>query len=301
MKILLPPTNTNYRLLDSGNGLKLEQYGANIIVRPDSSCVWLPHTDPKDWKNVSARYIRRSDGEWVWKKEPSFKEPWLFSYHLPFKSQAGPTSVVCSLHFSQSKNIGIFPEQAANWEWTTKAIQSVSYSPTVLNLFAYTGMSTLCAAAAGATVCHVDASTAAVTWAKQNQTLSKLDHTPVRWIVDDCLEFIAREARRDTKYDAIILDPPAFGRNPKGKIFEFEKNINQLLAACKTILKDKPLFVLFNGYGMGLSAVALKNLLIDHFPACEDIVECGELHLAEAKRNRTLGCSIYARFCTTKK
>jgi 23S rRNA (cytosine1962-C5)-methyltransferase len=176
----------------------------------------------------------------------------------------------------------------------TKIIQSVDYKPNILNLFAYTGAATLSAAAAGAQVCHVDASQAAINWAKLNQKLSNLEDAPIRWIVDDCTKFVTREIKRGIRYDGIILDPPAFGRDPKGKIFEFEKEVINLLGLCKQVLKPKPLFIIFNGYAMGHSATIIKNLLQDYYP--KNSIEFGELHLQEFGQSRTLPCSIFARF-----
>ncbi len=293
MDMLTPPATTTYRLLDSGNGLRLEQWGSNIIIRPDSTCLWRQRT-PAAWKNATATYQKDSADAWSWHKTPTFKEPWLFSYHLPSNGKEKAPRITCQLRLSQSKNIGIFPEQAAQWEWMTRRIQSVSYSPQVLNLFAYTGAATLCAAAAGAEVCHVDASKPSVTWARENQRLSKLDATPIRWIVDDCKAFVTREIKRGATYDALIFDPPAFGRDHRGKVFSFEKHVTGLLELCTQVLKPKPLFVIFNGYAMGHAATILANVLADFFP--HEAIECGELHVAESAGKRTVPCSIYARF-----
>lgn len=293
MKILTQEATTNYRLLDSGDGFKLEQFGSNTIVRPDNTCLWQRQLDQPKWAAIAAEYCRQG-GNWDWKKNSTFKEPWLFTYHLPAKGQEKATKFVCQLRFSQSKNIGIFPEQAANWTWMTNIIHSVSYTPNVLNLFGYTGAASLCAAAAGAEVCHVDASRPAVSWARKNQELSKLDHSTIRWIVDDCTKFVTREINRGTAYDGIIIDPPAFGRDQKGNVFEFEKRIIQLLGLCQKVLKPKPLFFIFNGYAMGHSAIVLKNLLSDFYPKAS--IEFGELHLQEFDRKRSIPCSIFARF-----
>lgn len=288
MKILTPQNTSNHKLLDSGNGLRLEQFGSNIILRPDNSCLWQPNKKSVLWNSVSAECRKITDG-WGWYKHPSFKEPWLFTYELPNSKK-----ITCQLRLSQSKNIGIFPEQESNWSWMAKIIKSVDYQPNILNLFAYTGAATLCAAAAGAQVCHVDAAQSAINWAKTNQKLSNLEDTPIRWIVDDCSKFVTREIKRGVRYDGLMLDPPAFGRDPRGKIFEFEKEVISLLDLCKQVLKPKPLFVIFNGYAMGHSATILKNLLQDLYPKQE--IEFGELHLQEIEASRTLPCSIFARF-----
>lgn len=297
MKILIPETTSNHRLLDSGGGYRLEQFGANIIVRPDTNCVWKQNL-PEKWAKVQTSYHRNKAGELLWHTTPSFKEPWTFSYMLPSLDDEKTRKIVCQLRLSQSKNIGIFPEQGAHWSWMSKIIQSVPYTPQVLNLFGYTGAATLSAAAAGADVCHVDASQAAVSWARENQVLSKLEGSAIRWIVDDCAKFVAREIKREMLYDGLIIDPPAFGRDQKGKVFEFEKQIYKLLGLCQQVLKEKPLFVIFNGYSMGYSSTVLKQLLADFFPKAT--IEFGELHLQEFSSKRTLPCSIFARFTSMK-
>lgn len=288
MKILIPTNINDYTLLNSGDGLRLEQFGENIILRPDNTCLWKTNKKSDLWNSVSAEYRKIQNG-WRWYKHPFFKEQWTFTYQL-----SDIKKITLHLRLSQSKNIGIFPEQASNWAWMAQTIKSVDYKPNVLNLFAYTGAATLCAAASGAQVCHVDASQAAVNWARNNQKLSNLEDAPIRWIVDDCLKFVTREIKRDIKYDGLILDPPAFGRDPKGKIFEFEKEVIKLLGLCKQVLKPKPLFVIFNGYSMGHSATIIKNLLQDFYP--KSSIEFGELHLKEFEESRTLPCSIFARF-----
>ncbi|MFH1831552.1 MAG: class I SAM-dependent methyltransferase [bacterium] len=289
--ILVPAQSKSYQLLDSGNGMKVERFGDNIIVRPDANCVWSPQAQKSVWANVDAILEKTSDGKYTWEKKKSFKDLWTFTF------DGRDQAIVFSLRLSSaSKNLGIFPEQASNWQWMMNQIYTAGSGskPSVLNLFGYTGGATLCAAAAGAKVCHVDASQAAVTWARANQTMSLLGGEPVRWIVDDCVDFVSREIKRGVSYDAIILDPPAFGRDQKGKVFEFEKQVQRLLGLCKQVLVPDPLFVIFNGYSMGYSATVLKNLLGDFFPGKN--IEFGELHLQEKSGQRTLPCSLYARF-----
>lgn len=294
MKILIPPTHSNHRLLDSGDGLRLEQFGSNTIIRPDSTCVWKQSQTGDRWSKASARCHKGPGGTWSWQATPQFNANWFYSFQVPITPDKKPHTIACTLRTSQSKNIGIFPEQASHWIWMNSLISKVPYSPTVLNLFGSTGAATLCAAASGAEVCHVDASKAAINWARSNQELSKLNNAPIRWIVDDCATFVAREIKREVRYDGLIIDPPAFGRDQKGKVFEFEKKIYQLLGLCKQVLKPKPLFVIFNGYAMGYSATILYNLLNDFFP--KQSIEYGELHLVEHGGKRSLPCSIYARF-----
>jgi len=295
MKILIPNNTTNYTLLDSGNGQKLEQWGENIIIRTDTNCVWQPQS-PSLWQQADALCEKQPEGNWNWTVKKSFSEPWDFSYVNPVLDQ----EIHYELHWSNNtKNIGIFPEQEANWSWMVDIIKKCDYEPNILNLFSYTGASTLAAAAAGARVCHVDSSQSIVKWARRNQGLNNLDDKPVRWIVDDALKFVSREVKRESTYDAIIMDPPAFGRDQKGKPFEFEKQIYKLLGLCKQVLNKKPLFFIFNGYSMGYSATVLKNLLLDFFP--DQDIEFGELQLAEKHGQRSLPCSLFARFSATDK
>ena len=290
MKILLPASNTNHRLLDSGDGSKLEQFGINTIIRPESICLWQKQ-HPDLWDNAIASLGKDKKGLPQWRAKAHLKEPWIFSYKLPGDLDA---KLVCSLHLSPSKNIGIFPEQAAHWDWMVTSIQAVKSTPSVLNLFGYTGAATLCAAAAGAQVCHVDASQSAITWARENQKLSKLTEAPIRWIVDDCSKFLEREIKREVLYDGIILDPPAFGRDPKGRMFKFEQDIAKLLGLVQKVLKPKPLFFIFNSYATGLPATVLANLVADMFP--KQALEYGELHLPIHGSKTTLPCNIFVRF-----
>ena len=295
MKILLPTIPISHRLIDSGNGTKLEQFGSATIIRNDKSCLWRKNKSASEWDKVYALCRTHDKGTWLWETPRKMPEPWRFTIHLTHL--AGKPTVNCLLRLSQSKNIGIFPEQAANWEWMTKILGQTNSQPNVLNLFAYTGAASLCAAAAGASVCHVDAAASAVSWARQNQKLSGLEQEPIRWIVDDCFDFVNREIKRGSKYDALIFDPPAFGRSAKGT-YQFEKQTYALLQTCAQLLPEKPLFVIFNGYAMGHSPLILKNILNDIFP--NNAIEFGELCLEEEDSKRLLPCSIYARFSNNK-
>lgn len=285
MTIQTQGTSTNYTLIDTGNDQKLEQIGATVFIRPDSNCVWAPHKEAF-WNRAHYQYL----GKEGWVNNANNKKDTIFTYTLPTTGH----TINAQVHFGSSKNIGVFPEQAANWSWMADVLKRGPATPRVLNLFGYTGMASLVAAAAGAQVCHVDASKAAITWAKQNQAMSDLAMAPIRWIVDDCVTFVARELRRGQTYDAIIMDPPAFGRDHKGKVFEFEKQIYHLLELCSQVLSKEPLFFIFNGYSMGYSATVLRNLMLDFFPNAH--LEYGELHLQEKGTDRTMPCSLYARW-----
>ena len=236
----------DYEVLDTSNGEKLERWGNYLLVRPDPQVVWnTPHTNP-GWKKKNGHYHRSSKGGGEWE---FFSLPQQWSIHYgKLTFQLKPFSF---------KHTGLFPEQAANWDWFQNANRPIK----VLNLFAYTGGATLAAAAAGASVTHVDASKGMVAWAKENAASSGLSDAPIRWIVDDCQKFVEREIRRGNHYDAIIMDPPSYGRGPKGEIWKIEDAIHPLVSLCSQLLSDKPLFFLINSYTTGFAASVLTYLL----------------------------------------
>ena len=240
----------DYEVLDTSNGEKLERWGNYLLVRPDPQVVWnTPHTNP-GWKKKNGHYHRSSKGGGEWEFF-SLPQQWSINYgKLTF--QLKPFSF---------KHTGLFPEQAANWDWFSNLIQNANRPIKVLNLFAYTGGATLAAAAAGASVTHVDASKGMVAWAKENAASSGLSDAPIRWIVDDCQKFVEREIRRGNHYDAIIMDPPSYGRGPKGEIWKIEDAIHPLVSLCSQLLSDKPLFFLINSYTTGFAASVLTYLL----------------------------------------
>jgi 23S rRNA (cytosine1962-C5)-methyltransferase len=282
MTILTPPPLKEYSLLDSGDGYKLERFGDYVLQRPDPNAVWKP-LHPELWEKADAIFHKEKKGGSHWENK-NVREPWTFS-HGKLKLE---------LHLSPFKHTGLFPEQTANWEWFGELVGRRKGSIRILNLFGYTGGATLAAAAAGAQVTHVDASKPSITWARENQKLSGLAEAPIRWIVDDAKKFLQREIRRDSRYEGIIMDPPSFGRDPKGKVFKFEEQVPELIALAQQVLSDQPLFVLMNGYAMGFSPAVLHNMLADQF-AYEEI-ESGELRLREENSSRQLPCSIFARW-----
>ncbi|NDD54544.1 SAM-dependent methyltransferase [bacterium] len=288
-------TSPIYSLIDSGNGKRLEKIGGNTIVRPDSTCIWRPQESADTWRSAHAVFENKADGKGAWVTKQALHEPWLFNIVLPGTGREKGPKITCSLRLSHAKNIGIFPEQLSNWVWMSEILRKRESKQNVLNLFGYTGAASLVAAAQGAQVCHVDASQAAVTWARQNQAHSGLEQAPIRWIVDDCLAFMKREVKRGAQYNGIIMDPPAFGRDPKGKVFTFEGQIHALLSTAKELLSKKDGFLVLNGYAMGYPAEVVGNLLREHFP--KDDIECGELQILHEDQQRLLSCSIYARFC----
>ena len=240
----------DYEVLDTSNGEKLERWGNYLLVRPDPQVVWnTPHTNP-GWKKKNGHYHRSSKGGGEWE---FFSLPQQWSIHYgKLTFQLKPFSF---------KHTGLFPEQATNWDWFSNLIQNANRPIKVLNLFAYTGGATLAAAAAGASVTHVDASKGMVAWAKENAASSGLSDAPIRWIVDDCQKFVEREIRRGNHYDALIMDPPSYGRGPKGEIWKIEYAIHQLVSLCSQLLSDKPLFFLINSYTTGFAASVLTYLL----------------------------------------
>jgi 23S rRNA (cytosine1962-C5)-methyltransferase len=240
----------DYELIDTSEGEKLERWGKYILIRPDPQVIW--HTDKKHqgWKRADAVYSRSSSGGGSWSVNKLPKE-WYISYReLKF--------VIRPMGF---KHTGLFPEQAANWDWFSSLIKESARPIKVLNLFAYTGGATVAAAAAGASVCHVDASKGMVAQAKENAALSGLADAPIRYIVDDCKKFVEREIRRGNKYDAVIMDPPSYGRGPKGEVWTLEEKIFDLISLCTNVLSDNPAFFIVNSYTTGLAPTVLYNML----------------------------------------
>ncbi|MBR3772593.1 MAG: class I SAM-dependent methyltransferase [Clostridium sp.] len=248
----------DYEVIDTSNGEKLERWGDYILLRPDPQVIWnTPKTDNK-WKKLNGHYHRSSKGggEWEFFNLP---EQWTINYkELTFHLK--PFSF---------KHTGLFPEQATNWDWFGDKIRKANRPVNVLNLFAYTGGATAAAAKAGASVTHVDASKGMVTWAKENAVASGLEDAPIRWIVDDCVKFVEREIRRGRKYDGIIMDPPSYGRGPKGEIWKIEEKIYPFIELCSQLLSDDPLFFLVNSYTTGLQPAVLSymmnTVIVDRF------------------------------------
>lgn len=240
----------DYEVIDTSKGQKLERWGDYQLVRPDPQVIWDTERKLSGWKKPNARYHRSSKGggEWEFIDLP---EQWSIQYReLTF--QLKPFSF---------KHTGLFPEQAVNWDWFSKKIREANRPIKVLNLFAYTGGATLAAAAAGASVTHVDASKGMVTWAKENAKSSGLEDKPIRWLVDDCGKFVEREIRRGNHYDGIIMDPPSYGRGPKGEIWKIEDAVYPLVKNCAKLLSDNPLFFLINSYTTGLAPAVLTYML----------------------------------------
>ena len=279
----------DYELIDAGNGEKLENWNGVILRRPDPQAIWPVENIDEIWKNPDGFYHRSHKGGGSWDFKRKLKDFWCVNYKdLTFK--VSPTNF---------KHTGLFPEQAANWDFAIEKIKKANRPIKVLNLFAYTGGATMACAYAGATeVVHVDAAKGMVEWAKENMKLSKLENNKIRFIVDDCIKFVEREIRRGNKYDVIIMDPPSYGRGPNGEKWKFEENIYNLINLCIKVLSDKPLFFLINSYTTGISSSVLENILklklVPLYPA--GIVDSGEIGLPITKNNMVLPCGIYGRW-----
>ena len=281
------PNWTDYALLDSGDGLKLERFGTYTFARPEVQAMWPRALPEKDWVQAHAIFQptrEESGGHWQFKKD--VKDQWEMRYgDLRFWAMTTP-----------GRHLGVFPECAAHWDWTGDLVRSEKRPVKVLNLFGYTGMATLATAAASAQVTHVDASKKSVSWAKENQELSGLQEKPVRWIVDDALKFVLREGRRGNCYDGILLDPPKFGRGPKGEVWEIYKSLPNLLEACRQILSDKPLFVVATVYAVQASAIHVGQALEAMMGKFGGNVESGELVTREQSAGRLLSHAVFARW-----
>jgi len=288
MQILIPTNWTDYELLDSGNGQKLERFGQYTLVRPDPQIIWKQLLPQEEWTKADAVFKRTTTDKGVWEDHERLPEKWLVHY--------GPLAFWAKL--SPFKHTGIFPEQSVHWDWMMKSIKNAKRPISVLNLFAYTGLASLAAASAGANVTHVDASRAAITWAHENQEASKLKDKPIRWILDDVLKFVTREVRRNNKYDAIIMDPPIFGHGASGETWKFHDNFPELLQLCRQLLSKNPLFILVNGYAISASALMLENVLSDMTTGLNGTITVGELALQQKKQTRLLSTGIFGRWET---
>ncbi len=279
---LITKPQSTYELIDSGGEEKLERFGDVVLSRPDPQALW-PKSLSQEWVKTNGVYVNegKEGGKWT----GNIPKEWPIDFGR-LKMVIKPTSF---------KHTGLFPEQLPNWEWMS-SILTAKPRAKVLNLFAYTGGATLAAAKAGAEVTHVDGSKSAVAWARENAAASELEDKPIRWIVEDVLTFVTREIKRGNKYDAIIMDPPAFGHGPKSEIWKIEENFVELVGLCKQLLSEKPLFVLINGYAEGYSPLAFAQNLTDLSKKYGGKVQCGELTIAESQSDRLLPAGIFARW-----
>ena len=277
----------DYQILDMANGEKLEKWNNITLVRPDPQIIWKQKTYPEKWKKADAKYSRSNTGGGAWNYNKKLPSAWQVKYK----------DLVFNIKPMGFKHTGLFPEQAVNWDWMINKIKSTNKEIKVLNLFAYTGGATVACLSAGASVCHVDSSKGMVSWAKENVTSSGLQDRKVRYIVDDVVKFVNREIRRGNKYDAIIMDPPSYGRGTNGEVWKFEDNIYDLVELCSKVLTDKPLFFLINSYTTGISSTVLQNILeLTISKKYKGKVSNGEIGLPMTNSKMVLPCGIYGRW-----
>jgi 23S rRNA (cytosine1962-C5)-methyltransferase len=289
MLFLKPENFSDYQLIDSGSYKKLEKFGSFILSRPEPQAVWDPSLSENEWNKLSSADFRKEagnpeKGEWVLKK--AMKEQWFINY------ESSDLKIGFRLGLTSFKHVGIFPEQAANWDYIYKKVKLLGPGSKVLNLFAYTGGASLAAKAAGADVSHVDSVKQVITWGKENMEFSHL--SDIRWVVEDAMKFVQREVRRGNKYQGIILDPPAYGRGPNGEKWIIEEQLNEILKGCKELLDKENHFFILNLYSIGFSALIVESLIKSIFGTVKN-PEIGELYL-EDKSGKKLPLSIFGIF-----
>ena len=277
----------DYEILDMSGGEKLERWNNIVLIRPDPQIIWKEKMFPEKWKLANARYNRSSNGGGGWKYNKKVPDSWKVQYK----------ELTFNIKLMGFKHTGLFPEQAVNWDWMINKIRNSGRKDIkVLNLFAYTGGATVACSYAGAQVCHVDSSKGMVSWAKENLAVSGLSDRPVRFIIDDVTKFVQREIRRGNKYDAIIMDPPSYGRGKNGEVWQFENNIADLVELCKGVLSETPLFFLINSYTTGISSKVLENILNLKLGMKKGKLSSGEIGLPMKDSNLVLPCGIYGRW-----
>ena len=275
----------DYEILDMANGEKLERWGNIVLIRPDPQIIWKDKSKPALWKKANAHYHRSKSGGGEWEYIKNVPKVWQIKYK----------NLTFNLKPMGFKHTGLFPEQAVNWDFMMNKIKNAGRPIKVLNLFAYTGGATVACAAAGASVCHVDSSKGMTAWAKENVASSGLADRPVRFIIDDVIKFVQREIRRGNKYDAIVMDPPSYGRGANGEVWNIEESLYTLVELCKEVLSDKPLFFLINSYTTGLSPTILANILKMTIKKKGKVI-CGEVGLPMKDSDMILPCGIFGRW-----
>jgi 23S rRNA (cytosine1962-C5)-methyltransferase len=285
------PDWEDYALLDSGDEQKLERFGPYTLIRPEPLATWPPALPKGRWDAAHAAYeLTGKEAQGRWKVRHPIESPWTMRYkHLVFR-----------VDLTTSRHVGVFPEHAVHWDWIGKQVSGAGRPIRVLTLFCYTGLATLSAALPGAEVTHVDASRRAVSVGRENQALSGLEDRPVRWIVDDALQFVRREARRGARYDAIVMDPPQFGRGPRGEVWEFFKSFPLLCEACRTVLSERPLFVLLTAYARRASAPDLVRAIEEMMTGYGASTVAGELATVERSAGRVIPHSLSIRWSTER-
>jgi 23S rRNA (cytosine1962-C5)-methyltransferase len=283
--LLLTRSWSDYGLLDSGDGRKLERYGPLRVVRPEPQCFWRPALSPEVWAQAHAVFEPApEDDAGRWRFSDTTGEPWPMRWE----------NVSFWGRFSNFRHLAVFPEHASNWAWIAERVAAAHVGGTVMNLFGYTGVASLAAAAAGARVTHVDASKKSVAWGKANAELSGLQQAPIRWICEDARKWVQREVRRGARYNGVILDPPKFGRGPDGEVWRLHEHLPALIADCAALIADGPGFLLVNAYAERITGLALAHLLAEYFD--DGAITWGELALAEESAGRAAGLSFFARW-----
>lgn len=279
----------DYALLDSGDGRKLERYGPYRIIRPEPQAMWSPRR-VGEWETADAHFVGSSsadddsDGRWRYRKP--LGETWRLSYD----------GITFLGRFTAFRHVGVFPEQETHWRWLEERLRAARRPTKVLNLFAYTGLASLVAARAGAEVTHIDASKKAIAWARENQKVAGLETLPIRWICEEAMKFVEREARRGHRYDGIILDPPKFGHGPKGEVWDLYSNLPDMMRACRGLLGDAPLFLILTAYSIRASFLAIDELAAECLHDLGGLLESGELVLREQGGGRALSTSLFSRW-----
>jgi 23S rRNA (cytosine1962-C5)-methyltransferase len=288
MQLLTPQNFADYELIDVGNFEKLERFGQFITIRPEPQAVWDKTLSNTEWeKRAHVKFVSRSSSSGEWKKLKQMPDQWQMKYDI----NNSDASIKFRLGLTAFKHVGIFPEQASNWDYIFDTIKSMSVpQPKILNLFAYTGGASLAAKAAGADVTHVDSIKQVVSWSKENMDISNLNN--IRWVVEDALKFVKREEKRGNKYNGIILDPPAFGHGPNGEKWKLEDNINEMIAGVLNLLDDKEHFLILNAYSLGFSSLIIENLLKKK---AGKNLNVGELYLQATEGNK-LPLGVFGRF-----
>jgi len=278
---------SDYALLDSGDGRKLERYGPFRVIRPEPQCLWGPALPVSDWEKADAAFDPTDEEE---------EGRWRFALPAPEAWPLKWGDVTFHGRFTNFRHLAFFPEQAANWSWIDARIRAAKRPLRILNLFGYTGVASLVCAAAGAKVTHVDASKKSVAWARENAILSRLDEKPVRWLVEDAKKYVQRELRRGVTYDGIILDPPKFGRGPTGETWRLFEDLPEMVRLCGQLLTEDASFMLLNAYAARISGAALSGLLAETLKGRGGEIDWGELALEQEGGNRRVGLSFFARW-----
>jgi 23S rRNA (cytosine1962-C5)-methyltransferase len=287
INLLTSPDWSDYELVDSGNGSKLERYGTYLIKRPEPEAIWNPSKPEKLWSQAHAEFLptaEKNGGHWI--EHRQMEDRWMMQYkNLSFWVQK-----------TASRHLGVFPEQAVQWDWIQQQVTTAGRPLNVLNLFGYTGIASLAAAKAGAFVTHLDASKKVNVWGQDNQSASSISDKKIRWLVDDAFKFVNREIRRNSRYDGIILDPPKFGRGPKGEVWEFYKIFPDLLESCRQIISDKPVFILVTAYAIKASALTLYYGIEEMMRAHKGTTSAGEVILHEKNGKHAVSMAIFGRW-----